>query len=171
MGTVRRVCRNVKRWRSASMAMRWTAAAMQEAAKGFRRLKAYKQLPCYVLLSKLTKTKTHVAFLLAKPTPRNLILGTDRFSMFNKRRDLARLRTFVFDKAISAAVELYIQAYDAIMEGKYDRNLFDLLDPKDPRLRLVYGAKEFARQRVFNDTKKIEMEIGCYAFANLFFLR
>jgi putative transposase len=45
MGTVRRVCRNVKRWGSASMAMRWTAAAMQEAAKGFRRLKAHKQLP------------------------------------------------------------------------------------------------------------------------------
>ncbi|HEY2758739.1 MAG TPA: IS256 family transposase, partial [Pseudolabrys sp.] len=45
MGTVRRVCRNVKRWRSASMALRWTAAAMQEAAKGFRRLKAYKHLP------------------------------------------------------------------------------------------------------------------------------
>src|SRR6516162_10998545 len=38
MSTVRRVCRNVKRWRSASMALRWTAAAMQEAAKGFRRL-------------------------------------------------------------------------------------------------------------------------------------
>jgi putative transposase len=35
----------VKRWRSASMALRWTAAAMQEAAKGFRRLKAHKQLP------------------------------------------------------------------------------------------------------------------------------
>jgi putative transposase len=45
MGTVRRVCRNVKRWRSASMAMRWTSAAMQEAAKGFRRLKAHRQLP------------------------------------------------------------------------------------------------------------------------------
>jgi putative transposase len=45
MSTVRRVCRNVKRWRSASMALRWTAAAMQEAAKGFRRLKAHKQLP------------------------------------------------------------------------------------------------------------------------------
>jgi putative transposase len=44
MGTARRVCRNVKRWRSASMAMRWTAAAMREAAKGFRRLKAHKQL-------------------------------------------------------------------------------------------------------------------------------
>src|ERR687894_3118503 len=45
MGSVRRVCRNVKRWRDAGMALRWTAAAMLEAAKGFRRLKAHKQLP------------------------------------------------------------------------------------------------------------------------------
>jgi transposase-like protein len=44
MGTVRRVCRNVKRWRSPAMALRWTAAAMLEAKKGFRRLKAHKQL-------------------------------------------------------------------------------------------------------------------------------
>ncbi len=44
-GTVRRVCRNVKRWRDAAMALRWTAAAMLEAAKGFRRLKAHNQLP------------------------------------------------------------------------------------------------------------------------------
>jgi putative transposase len=45
MGTIWRICRNVKRWRDASMALRWTAAAMQEAAKGFRRLKARRQLP------------------------------------------------------------------------------------------------------------------------------
>jgi transposase-like protein len=56
MGSVRRVCRNVKRWRDASMALRWTAASgahraramgpvMIEAAKGFRRLKAKRQLP------------------------------------------------------------------------------------------------------------------------------
>jgi transposase-like protein len=44
MGTIRRVCRNVKRWRSPAMALRWTAAAMLEANKGFRRLKAHKQL-------------------------------------------------------------------------------------------------------------------------------
>jgi putative transposase len=42
---IRQVCRNVKRWRDAKMALRWTAAAMLEAAKGFRRLKAHKQLP------------------------------------------------------------------------------------------------------------------------------
>jgi putative transposase len=45
MGTIRSVCRNVKYWASASMALRWTAAAMLEAKKGFRRLKAYQQLP------------------------------------------------------------------------------------------------------------------------------
>ena len=45
MGTVRRVTRNLKRWSSPSMALRWTAAAMHEAKKGFRRLKAFRQLP------------------------------------------------------------------------------------------------------------------------------
>ncbi len=61
MSPVRRVCRNVKRWRSASMALRWTAAAMQEAAKGFRRLKAHKQLPTLraALQAHQMKSSTH----------------------------------------------------------------------------------------------------------------
>jgi len=33
MGTVRSVCRSVKRWRNAAMALRWTAAGMLEATK------------------------------------------------------------------------------------------------------------------------------------------
>ena len=45
LGTVRQVSRNVKRWRHAEMALRWTAARMMEAHKTFRRLKAYRQLP------------------------------------------------------------------------------------------------------------------------------
>ncbi len=45
MGSIRWVCRNVKYWRDAPMALRWTAAAMLEAANGFRRLKAHRQLP------------------------------------------------------------------------------------------------------------------------------
>jgi hypothetical protein len=36
IGTVRRVCHNVKQWRNAFMALRWTAAGMMEAVKGFR---------------------------------------------------------------------------------------------------------------------------------------
>ena len=44
-GTIRRITRNVKRWRDAVMARRWVAAGMLEAKKGFRRLKAHKHLP------------------------------------------------------------------------------------------------------------------------------
>jgi transposase-like protein len=61
MGTVRRVCRNIKRWRNAAMALRWTAAGMMEAAKGFRRLKAHKQLPIL---------KAALAALQAKHAPK-----------------------------------------------------------------------------------------------------
>jgi len=45
MAVLRQVCRNVKHWRNARMALRWTGTAMLEAAKSFRRLKAHKQLP------------------------------------------------------------------------------------------------------------------------------
>ena len=45
MAVLRQVCRNVKRWRDALMALRWTGTAMLEAEKSFRRLKAHKQLP------------------------------------------------------------------------------------------------------------------------------
>ena len=45
MAVVRQVCCNGKRWRDARMALRWTATAILEAEKGFRRLKAHKQLP------------------------------------------------------------------------------------------------------------------------------
>ena len=45
LGTVRQVSRNVKRWRNAEMALRWTAAGLIEAQKSFRRLKAYRQMP------------------------------------------------------------------------------------------------------------------------------
>jgi len=45
LGTVRLVSRNVKRWRNAEMALRWTATGLREAQKTFRRLKAYRQLP------------------------------------------------------------------------------------------------------------------------------
>jgi len=45
MAVLRTIYRNVKRWRNARMALRWTGTAMLEAKKGFRRLKAHKQLP------------------------------------------------------------------------------------------------------------------------------
>jgi putative transposase len=66
MGTLRRVCRNVKHWRDASMALRWTSAAMIEAAKGFRRLKAHKQLSA-LRAALAAHQATHAADILVEP--------------------------------------------------------------------------------------------------------
>ena len=41
---VRRAQRNVKRWQSGDMALRWTAAGMSEAQRQFRKIIGYKQL-------------------------------------------------------------------------------------------------------------------------------
>jgi hypothetical protein len=66
MGLVRRVCRNVKRWRDASIALRWTAAAMREAARGFRRLKAKSQLPQLCAALSADRQKADPAFSVAQ---------------------------------------------------------------------------------------------------------
>ena len=41
----RHVKRNVKRWRGGQLVLRWTAAAVLDAVKGFRRLKGLKDMP------------------------------------------------------------------------------------------------------------------------------
>ncbi len=81
----------------------------------------------------------------------------------NYRSNLAHLRGFVFDKAIAGAIEAYISAYSEIMEGRYDGNVFDVLELTDPRVKLVFGAKLLGREQVYTDIKKTEMEIGCYS--------
>ena len=48
MSRTRHVNRNVKRWRDGAMAVRWVAAGVLEATKGFRRLKGMKEMPTLV---------------------------------------------------------------------------------------------------------------------------
>ena len=43
--SVRRVSHRVKNWQDGSMILRWAAAGLEEAAKGFRRIRGYKDLP------------------------------------------------------------------------------------------------------------------------------
>jgi transposase-like protein len=47
-GTLRRVTRNVKRWRNEAMIRRWVALAVAEAQRGFRRVKGHKSMPSLV---------------------------------------------------------------------------------------------------------------------------
>jgi len=79
------------------------------------------------------------------------------------RINLARLRSFVFDKTISRAMDVYLDAYPTIMEGRYDGNIFELLPYDDPIYKIVFGAKRIGGTEVYTDIKKVEMEIGCYS--------
>ena len=47
-GTIRRVSRNVKRWKSLSMVRRWTALGVVTAQKEFRRIKGYRHMGALV---------------------------------------------------------------------------------------------------------------------------
>jgi transposase-like protein len=49
-GTLRRVSRNVTRWRNGNMALRWAATGMLEAQNKFRRVKGYRDLSRLVLI-------------------------------------------------------------------------------------------------------------------------
>jgi putative transposase len=40
-GSLRRIARNVKRWKDEKMIRRWVALGIAEAQKGFRRVKGY----------------------------------------------------------------------------------------------------------------------------------
>ena len=92
MGTVRRVSRNVKYWRSPSMALRWAGAAMQEAAKG--------ALGASRLTSSFHFSRQRSPFARQEPLHRTRILpkprrlrrfsiSDARFALFNIKRDIA----------------------------------------------------------------------------------
>lgn len=48
LSRTRHVKRNVKRWRGGPLMLRWVAAGVLEAVKGFRRLKGYADMPTLV---------------------------------------------------------------------------------------------------------------------------
>jgi len=45
IGSTRDLSHRVKRWRDGQMIVRWTATAVQEASKKFRRIAGYKDMP------------------------------------------------------------------------------------------------------------------------------
>jgi putative transposase len=55
-GSIRRVTRNVKRWRANDMRRRWVGLAISEASKRFRRIKGHRDLP--ILISALRQQNT-----------------------------------------------------------------------------------------------------------------
>lgn len=79
------------------------------------------------------------------------------------RVNLARFRGPLFEEAISGAIEGFMKGYEDIMLGKHNTDLFDLLQKGDRRKDLVSTAKNISKELVFQDQKKVEIEIGCYS--------
>lgn len=79
------------------------------------------------------------------------------------RVNLSRLRGPVFDKAISGAIDGFMAVYDKIMRGEFDGDVFDGLQENDPRKKLIASTKNLARQNIYPDSKKVEIELGSYA--------
>jgi len=59
-GCLRRVARNVKRWKDEAMIRRWVALGIAEAQKGFRRVKGFKNMPSLVAAIRPTNTAVAV---------------------------------------------------------------------------------------------------------------
>ncbi|MFI5302648.1 MAG: IS256 family transposase [Polyangiales bacterium] len=57
-GSLRRICRNVKRWRGESMIRRWLALGIAEAQRKFRRVKGHQQMPALVAALRPTQVVT-----------------------------------------------------------------------------------------------------------------
>jgi putative transposase len=58
VGSIRRVSRNVKRWRGSDMIRRWAGVGLFQAAKRFRRIKGFREMP--KLVSALRKVDAQV---------------------------------------------------------------------------------------------------------------
>jgi transposase-like protein len=58
-GSLRRIARNVKRWKDEAMVRRWVALGIAEAQRGFRRVKGYRDIPS--LLTALRPATAQVA--------------------------------------------------------------------------------------------------------------
>lgn len=76
------------------------------------------------------------------------------------RRKISALRGKAMENMIDSAVGAFLSHYPAIMDGSY---CGELLADGDPGVASgIARAKKLARERVFPDTRKTELEVGAY---------
>ena len=81
-------------------------------------------------------------------------------SQASARRKISALRGKAMENMVSSAVAAYMENQSLIMRGEYQG---ELLSDGDLGVRDgLYKAKKLARERVFPDTRKTELEVGAY---------
>ena len=83
----RHVKRNVKRWRGGQMMLRWVAAGVLEAVKGFRRLKGHADMPTLVAALRARDQQLGLGVLSGE---RRVESSTEPPLNFNSGRDIPR---------------------------------------------------------------------------------
>ncbi|MGI1668783.1 MAG: deoxyguanosinetriphosphate triphosphohydrolase [Neptuniibacter sp.] len=77
------------------------------------------------------------------------------------RRKISALRGKAMEYMVGSAVQAYMDNQDAIMSGQYKGEL--LSDGEQSVMEGLQEAKSLAREKVFPDTRKTELEVGAYS--------
>jgi len=82
-------------------------------------------------------------------------------SSASARRKISALRGKAMERMVGSALGAFMAHYEAIMAGRYEGVL---LADGDPAVQTgLQQAKTLARDRVFPDTRKTELEVGAYS--------
>lgn len=79
----------------------------------------------------------------------------------NDGRKPALVRGKVIDAFINAGTQAFIANQSAFLRGEVDSDLISLCDPKVKTA--VQAAKDLAKNKIFNHSRRVELEIGAYA--------
>ena len=82
-------------------------------------------------------------------------------SAASARRKISALRGRAIESMVSAAFDTFKQHYASIMAGQYQGEL--LQDGDSDVARGICAAKQLAKDQVFPDTRKTELEVGAYS--------
>ncbi|EPJ55507.1 MAG: deoxyguanosinetriphosphate triphosphohydrolase [Osedax symbiont Rs2] len=82
-------------------------------------------------------------------------------SQASSRRKISALRGKAMENMVESAVAAFMQNYSLIMTGKYRGEL--LTDGDKNVAQGLAQAKRIAREEVFPDTRKTELEVGAYS--------
>jgi dGTPase len=79
----------------------------------------------------------------------------------NDGRKPALVRGKVIDAFINAGTDAFIKHQDGFLKGTIEGDLISLCDPKV--MTAVQAAKDLAKNKIFNHSRRVELEIGAYA--------
>lgn len=78
----------------------------------------------------------------------------------NDGRKPALVRGKVIDAFITAGTRAFIEHQDAFLQGEVKEDLISLCDPTVKNA--VQAAKDLAKKKIFNHSRRVELEIGAY---------